>query len=725
MYDGRNSNVELQSPPTGRTADRPSRGSKIYFGGGDSEGPGGAGTRVVFSEDDPSEEADEIEESVSGQAGGGPTTAPKLKKATSTSAVLQIETKEDTYEFDLVGDPGLELIPMLNNKNACVRNIDHTKAPPNIHSGMRVHSINGERVDGKSFDEIIKRWKIALVATDPIHLVLVDHGDQTLTKSADVAQAVEWKKQMERQNYNQSLRNRALLLVDSLYFQIFIVICIGIDMAIIIIAPPWAADDEEEPGWINTVSWIVLVIYMLELAIRIYGLTPQRFFRKRFCVFDFIVVALCVFFAAFQTARFVVVLRGVRIIRILRIIRAGTRILTTVANRLPTAVRYKVRMNKMSFRDKDFNLDLCYITSRVISMSVPSTGREAVYRNPIESVVKFFEQRHRDRYMLYDLCLERSYDVDKFHGRVQHFKFTDHSVPTLTMMLRFCNSVQKWMMQHPENVIAVHCKGGKGRTGTMVCAWLLYRYRQSDAEDSIKYFADMRTNMSAGTRTQGIETSSQKRYVTYFWDYLHRFHGNLEIFKSPFGWRIKSIQIGPFYSDTFRRLSIDVFERQEYVKRDDPDEDGALPSLAKISADVTRGDRMLRNFAGADLSVVAPQYCRIRLDKEHQHMILRGNLRFDIYSIEKNGERKQIIGCWFNTYLEQLPKGGRPITVDKMHLDKAQKDKKHKTFPEDFTFQLQVVNTNRQHDTGGQNLAGKAVEDGLPEIEIIQTPGDE
>ena len=33
-----------------------------------------------------------------------------------------------------------------------------------------------------------------------------------------------------------------------------------------------------------------------------------------------------------------------------------------------------------------------------------------------------------------------------------------------------------------ENVIAIHCKGGKGRTGTMICVWLIESGMFKDAE---------------------------------------------------------------------------------------------------------------------------------------------------------------------------------------------------------------------------------------------------
>lgn len=41
-------------------------------------------------------------------------------------------------------------------------------------------------------------------------------------------------------------------------------------------------------------------------------------------------------------------------------------------------------------------------------------------------------------------------------------------------MIDFCANVEEWMEKDKQNVIAIHCKGGKGRTGTMICTWLVH-----------------------------------------------------------------------------------------------------------------------------------------------------------------------------------------------------------------------------------------------------------
>lgn len=40
-------------------------------------------------------------------------------------------------------------------------------------------------------------------------------------------------------------------------------------------------------------------------------------------------------------------------------------------------------------------------------------------------------------------------------------------------LIRMGDSVTEWLGKDQRNVIAVHCKGGKGRTGTMICVALL------------------------------------------------------------------------------------------------------------------------------------------------------------------------------------------------------------------------------------------------------------
>jgi phosphatidylinositol-3,4,5-trisphosphate 3-phosphatase/dual-specificity protein phosphatase PTEN len=51
-------------------------------------------------------------------------------------------------------------------------------------------------------------------------------------------------------------------------------------------------------------------------------------------------------------------------------------------------IRTLVSGKKKRFVDRKFNLDLSYITPRIIAMAYPAAGIETVYRNDIDSVKK-------------------------------------------------------------------------------------------------------------------------------------------------------------------------------------------------------------------------------------------------------------------------------------------------------------------------------------------------
>jgi len=75
----------------------------------------------------------------------------------------------------------------------------------------------------------------------------------------------------------------------------------------------------------------------------------------------------------------------------------------------------------------------------VIAVSFPSTGSMAFYRNPIKEVARFLDTKHKYHCMVFDLCIERTYDE--------------------IILLDFVKAARSWLEADPENVIAVHCKG--------------------------------------------------------------------------------------------------------------------------------------------------------------------------------------------------------------------------------------------------------------------------
>ena len=112
-----------------------------------------------------------------------------------------------------------------------------------------------------------------------------------------------------------------------------------------------------------------------------------------------------------------------------------------------------------------FDLDLSYITERIIAMGFPAAGGEGMYRNPVEEVIDFLHHYHDDHFKLYNLCSERKYEPSLFDGRVSRYPFDDHNAPPLWLIRLCCEDLNNYLRDDQENTAVLHCKAGKGRTG--------------------------------------------------------------------------------------------------------------------------------------------------------------------------------------------------------------------------------------------------------------------
>ena len=155
--------------------------------------------------------------------------------------------------------------------------------------------------------------------------------------------------------------------------------------------------------------------------------------------------------------------------------------------------RKLVSQNKNRLKEDGFDLDLTYLTDQIICMGLPAHGPEALYRNPIDSVVRFLEKHHGGKYKVFNLCNERTYDITKFGDACASFPFDDHGAPPLALVIAFCRSCKSWLLQSLENVVAVHCKAGKGRTGLMACCLVMHLGYQRTANDAIVFYNNRRT----------------------------------------------------------------------------------------------------------------------------------------------------------------------------------------------------------------------------------------
>ncbi|XP_063218105.1 cyclin-G-associated kinase isoform X2 [Bacillus rossius redtenbacheri] len=164
------------------------------------------------------------------------------------------------------------------------------------------------------------------------------------------------------------------------------------------------------------------------------------------------------------------------------------------------------------------DLDISYVTSRLLVMPFPAEGLESAYRsNHADDVRAWLETRHPGcQYAVYNLS-GRSYPSARLGGRVVDCGWSSHTqgssagvvrhAPPLHALYTLCDDMHAFLQQDPRNVCVVHCTDGKAVSATLVCAFLMFVNMFHKPEDAAQMFAVKRS-------PPGLQPS-ETRYLYY------------------------------------------------------------------------------------------------------------------------------------------------------------------------------------------------------------------
>lgn len=206
-------------------------------------------------------------------------------------------------------------------------------------------------------------------------------------------------------------------------------------------------------------------------------------------------------------------------------------------------IRAVVSTPKQIFQDKDGWLDLSYITPRLIVAAGPTDNLvSSLFRSPLHRLVAHLDLNYSEGEIKYWHVWnlrgeEKGYQVDE--DDLEHWSFRpfpDHQPPSMLLLQKVAEEISTFLASNPRHVALIHCKEGKGRSGTICSAFLMFEAKRRGsvmlATDAVRFFTRNRMRRFFGS---GVSTMCQIRYLKY-WETLlcqHRsFSANFELFHS-------------------------------------------------------------------------------------------------------------------------------------------------------------------------------------------------
>ncbi|XP_055498041.1 putative tyrosine-protein phosphatase auxilin isoform X2 [Leucoraja erinacea] len=164
----------------------------------------------------------------------------------------------------------------------------------------------------------------------------------------------------------------------------------------------------------------------------------------------------------------------------------------------------KVMQSVASYAKGELNIS--YITSRIIVISYPAEGVELSFKNQIDDVRSFLDSRHLDHYTIFNLS-QKSYRSAKFHNRISECSWPARQAPSLHNLYAVCKNIHHWLQQNPKNVCAIHCVDGCPASAILVCGMFCFCHLFSCPVPAIQLLNTK--------RPEPVLWPSHRRYIGY------------------------------------------------------------------------------------------------------------------------------------------------------------------------------------------------------------------